>query len=77
MFDKDEKPENKFFSPKWEPESEQPKEEEPKPEQPKPEQPKEEDKPFTVKLNDPNVPMRRKNRILNDGKDWFDTHPDA
>jgi hypothetical protein len=27
MFDKDEKPENKFFSPKWEPESEQPKEE--------------------------------------------------
>tara|TARA_B110000495_G_scaffold179946_1_gene173683 strand:+ start:272 stop:454 length:183 start_codon:yes stop_codon:yes gene_type:complete len=36
-----------------------------------------EDKPFAVKLNDPNVPMRRKNRILNDGKDWFDTHPDA
>mgnify|MGYP003110726105 FL=1 len=29
------------------------------------------------KLNDPNVPMRRKNRILGDGKDWFDTHPDA
>ena len=62
MFNKDEKPENKFFSPKWEPESEQP---------------KEEDKPLTAKLNDPNVPMRRKNRILNDGKDWFDTHPDA
>jgi len=72
MFNKDEKPENKFFSPKWEPESEQLKEEESKPEQPK-----EEDKPFTVKLNDPNVRMRRKNRILNDGKDWFDTHPDA
>ena len=72
MFDKDEKPENKFFSPKWEPESEQPKEEESKPEQPK-----EEDKPFTVESNDPNVRMRRKNRILNDGKDWFDTHPDA
>lgn len=35
------------------------------------------DKPFTGKLNDPNVPMRRKNRVLNDGKDWFDTHPDA
>tara|TARA_Y100001937_G_scaffold124054_1_gene188070 strand:+ start:994 stop:1191 length:198 start_codon:yes stop_codon:yes gene_type:complete len=34
-------------------------------------------KPFTGKLNDPNVPMRRKNRILGDGKDWFDTHPDA
>jgi len=28
-------------------------------------------------LNDPSVPMRRKNRILGDGKDWFDTHPDA
>lgn len=35
------------------------------------------DKPFTGKLNDPNVPMRRKNRVFNDGKDWFDTHPDA
>jgi len=35
------------------------------------------DKPFTGKLNDPNVPMRRKNRIIGDGKDWFDTHPDA
>tara|TARA_R100000951_G_C2523918_1_gene144325 strand:+ start:268 stop:462 length:195 start_codon:yes stop_codon:yes gene_type:complete len=35
------------------------------------------EKPFTGKLNDPNVPMRRKNRVLNDGKDWFDTHPDA
>ena len=35
------------------------------------------DKVFTGKLNDPNVPMRRKNRVLNDGKDWFDTHPDA
>ena len=22
-------------------------------------------------------PMRRKNKILGDGKDWFDTHPDA
>jgi len=32
---------------------------------------------FTGKLNDPNVPMRRKNKICNDGKDWFDTHPDA
>mgnify|MGYP003625462095 FL=1 len=71
MFDKDEKPENKFFSPKWEPESEQPKEES------KPEQPEEEGKPFTVESNDPNAPMRRKNRVLNDGKDWFDTHPDA
>tara|TARA_R110000751_G_scaffold26954_1_gene71669 strand:+ start:600 stop:767 length:168 start_codon:yes stop_codon:yes gene_type:complete len=28
-------------------------------------------------LNDPSVPMRRKNKILGDGKDWFDTHPDA
>lgn len=35
------------------------------------------EKPFTGELNDPNVPMRRKNRVLNDGKDWFDTHPDA
>lgn len=35
------------------------------------------DKLFTGKLNDPNVPMRRKNRVLSDGKDWFDTHPDA
>lgn len=35
------------------------------------------DKPFTGKLNDPNVPMRRKNKICRDGKDWFDTHPDA
>tara|TARA_B100001094_G_C17761106_1_gene590456 strand:- start:252 stop:437 length:186 start_codon:yes stop_codon:yes gene_type:complete len=35
------------------------------------------DKPSTSKLNDPNVPMRRKNKIGNDGKDWFDTHPDA
>ena len=35
------------------------------------------DKPSTGKLNDPNVPMRRKNKICNDGKDWFDTHPDA
>ena len=34
-------------------------------------------KPFTSKLDDPDVPMRRKNRILGDGKDWFDTHPDA
>lgn len=34
-------------------------------------------KTFTGKLNDPNVPMRRKNRVFNDGKDWFDTHPDA
>ena len=32
---------------------------------------------FTDKLNDPNVPMRRKNKMCNDGKDWFDTHPDA
>jgi hypothetical protein len=38
---------------------------------------KSEDKPATGELNDPNVPMRRKNRVLNDGKDWFDTHPDA
>tara|TARA_R100000152_G_C6737727_1_gene161734 strand:+ start:116 stop:292 length:177 start_codon:yes stop_codon:yes gene_type:complete len=30
----------------------------------------------TFKLNDPNVPMRPKNRIFGDGKDWFDTHPD-
>ena len=36
-----------------------------------------EDKGFSGKLNDPNVPMRRKNRIVGDGKDWFDTHPDA
>ena len=32
---------------------------------------------FTGKLNNPNVAMRRKNKICNDGKDWFDTHPDA
>ena len=31
----------------------------------------------TKRLNDPAVPMRRKNRILGDGRDWFDTHPDA
>ena len=31
----------------------------------------------TKRLNDPSVPMRRKNRVLGDGKDWFDTHPDA
>ena len=36
-----------------------------------------EDKPVAVKLNDPNATKRHKNRILNDGKDWFDTHPDA
>ena len=29
------------------------------------------------RLNDPSIPMRRKNKILGDGKDWFDTHPDA
>ena len=41
---------------------------------------KKEEKPIkkdTKRLNDPSVPMRRKNRILGDGKDWFDTHPDA
>tara|TARA_R110000822_G_scaffold254481_1_gene380719 strand:+ start:464 stop:646 length:183 start_codon:yes stop_codon:yes gene_type:complete len=38
---------------------------------------KSEDKPATGKLNDPNVIMRRKNKICRDGKDWFDTHPDA
>ena len=38
------------------------------------EEPKKEPK---KRLNDPSVPMRRKNRIFNDGKDWFDTHPDA
>jgi|TARA_R110002020_G_scaffold405355_1_gene615345 hypothetical protein len=46
---------------------------------------KKEEKPITKKaikkdtkgLNDPSVPMRRKNRILGDGRDWFDTHPDA
>ena len=43
----------------------------------KEETPLQKDKPVTSKLNDPNVPMRRKNRIYNDGKDWFDTHPDA
>ncbi len=37
----------------------------------------EKEKTSTVKLNDPNVPMRRKNKIFGDGKDWFDTHPDA
>ncbi len=31
----------------------------------------------TKRLNDPSLPMRRKNKILGDGKDWFDTHPDA
>ena len=41
---------------------------------------KKEEKPIkkdTKRLSDHSVPMRRKNRILNDGKDWFDTHPDA
>jgi len=38
------------------------------------EDPKEEPK---KRLNDPSVPMRRKNKILGDGRDWFDTHPDA
>ncbi len=38
------------------------------------EEPKKEPK---KRLNDPSVPMRRKNRIRNDGRDWFDTHPDA
>tara|TARA_R110002074_G_scaffold278948_2_gene450438 strand:+ start:1648 stop:1830 length:183 start_codon:yes stop_codon:yes gene_type:complete len=36
-----------------------------------------EDKPVAVKSNNPNAPMRRKNRVINDGEDWFDTHPDA
>jgi hypothetical protein len=39
------------------------------------ETPSKKDKSF--KLNGPSVPMRRKNKILGDGKDWFDTHPDA
>tara|TARA_B110000858_G_scaffold172671_1_gene203969 strand:+ start:229 stop:420 length:192 start_codon:yes stop_codon:yes gene_type:complete len=63
MFDKDEKPENKFFSPKWEPESEQPKEEESKPEQPEGE-----DKPSG------GYEGRRRNKVCNDGKDWKDFH---
>ena len=29
------------------------------------------------KKADPKAPMRRKNRVFGDGKDWFDTHPDA
>jgi len=64
MFDKDEKPENKFFSPKWEPESGQQKEEE----EPKPEQSKEEDKPSG------GYEGRRRNKVCNDGKDWKDFH---
>lgn len=42
--------------------------------------PKGEEKVFPIKdqvKSNPNVPMRRKNKICNDGKDWFDTHPDA
>ena len=35
------------------------------------------EKSFTGKLNDPDVPMRRKDKIGFDGMDWFDTHPDA
>jgi len=31
----------------------------------------------TKGLNAPAVPMRRRNKILGDGRDWFDTHPDA
>ena len=61
MSDKD----NKFKKESWSP----PKEEE--------KVPVIKDKPFTGKLNDPNVPMRRKGKICRDGKDWFDTHPDA
>ena len=38
---------------------------------------KEPEKEPKKRLNDPSVPMRRKNRVLRDGKDWFDTHPDA
>jgi|TARA_R110000751_G_scaffold85073_1_gene169876 hypothetical protein len=34
-------------------------------------------KPVAGKLNDPKVSMRRKNKICRDGRDWFDTHPDA
>jgi len=45
-----------------------------KEEEPKAEEPIKKD---TERLNDPSVPMRRKNRILRDGKDWFDTHPNA
>ena len=63
MFDKDEKLESEFFSPKWEPESELLEEEEPKPEQPK-----EKDKPLG------GYEGRRRNKVCNDGKDWKDFH---
>ena len=42
---------------------------------------KKEEKPVEKKPTAPSPPatrpMRRKNKILGDGKDWFDTHPDA
>lgn len=42
---------------------------------------KKEEKPVEKKPTAPSppasLPMRRKNKILGDGKDWFDTHPDA
>ncbi len=67
---KDKGPKNPFFEKK---------EEEPIAEEPIAEEPiaKKAIKKNTKGLNDPAVPMRRKNRILGDGRDWFDTHPDA
>ena len=64
MSDKKEEPESKFFSPKWEPKSEQPKEELPKEELPKEEQPK----------SSGGYQGRRRNKVCNDGKDWKDFH---
>ncbi len=67
---KDKGPKNPFFEKK---------EEKPIAEEPIAEEPiaKKAIKKNTKGLNDPAVPMRRKNRILGDGRDWFDTHPDA
>ena len=77
---KDKGPKNPFFEKKEEkPIAEEPIAEEPIAEEPIAEEPiaKKAIKKNTKGLNDPAVPMRRKNRILGDGRDWFDTHPDA
>ena len=71
MGNKDKDHKSSFFEKKEEKPIEEPKKE---PEKEPEKEPKKEPK---KRLNDPSVPMRRKNRILNDGRDWFDTHPDA
>jgi|TARA_R100001377_G_scaffold28141_1_gene15188 hypothetical protein len=59
MSDKKEQPENKFFSPKWEPKEELAKEEQPKEEETK---------------SSGGYQGRRRNKVCNDGKDWKDFH---